>query len=222
MRTIRADRAAAHSAINAGALPTGAIAIGLCGSTDEGTTPATLNGSGAGSASYTSVLIRPITTGISVVGNPASGFGVVQLNGADNVTIDGVNGGGHTLTIANTTVAGSGTATIRFINGATGNVVTNAIVQGSFNAAVTTSGGTVYLKNYGYHNLTFNGAGTFRMTNALTPTKLAQRPGSPTPAARAARARRVTPICASTRSCASPAGAACTCARTCRASSSTT
>jgi len=65
--------------------------LNIVSSTNEGATPATLNGSGAGGASYTSVLIRPVNDGVSVFGNPASGLGVVQLNGASNVTIDGDN-----------------------------------------------------------------------------------------------------------------------------------
>src|SRR6185295_19143330 len=49
---------AAFDAINAGTHQ-GAVTISINSSTTEGTTPATLNGSGAGSASYTSVLLRP-------------------------------------------------------------------------------------------------------------------------------------------------------------------
>jgi hypothetical protein len=98
----------AFDAINAGTHQ-GAITIDIVSSTTEGTTPATLNSSGAGSASYTSVLIRPSTDGVSISGNPASGFGVVQLNGADNVTIDGDNpntgGTNRNLTITNTAVS---------------------------------------------------------------------------------------------------------------------
>jgi len=94
----------AFDAINAGTHQ-GAITVSINASTDEGTTPATLNGSGAGSASYTSVLIRPINDGVAVVGNPASGFGVIQLNGASNVTIDGDNpntgGTNRNLTVQN-------------------------------------------------------------------------------------------------------------------------
>ena len=80
---------AAFAAINAGGTHTGAIDITICTSISEGATPATLNSSGAGLASYTSVTIRPAAPGITVTGNPVTGFGVIQLNGADNVTIDG-------------------------------------------------------------------------------------------------------------------------------------
>ena len=97
---------AAFDAINAGT-HTGAITVAIDISTVEGTTPATLNSSGAGAASYTSVLIFPSADGISVSGNPVTGFGVIQLKGADNVTIDGDNpntgGTNRNLTVNNTT-----------------------------------------------------------------------------------------------------------------------
>src|SRR6266542_4187702 len=80
----------AFDAINAGTHQCDTI-IDIVSSTIEGSTPATLNGSGAGPALYTSVLIRPVNDGVSVSGNPASGLGVVQLNGASTVTIDGDN-----------------------------------------------------------------------------------------------------------------------------------
>jgi hypothetical protein len=96
---------AAFDAINAGTHQ-GDITIDIVSSTTEGSTPATLNGSGAGAASYTSVLIRPVNDAVSVTGNPMSGLGVVQLNDASNVTIDGDNpntaGTNQDLTIQNT------------------------------------------------------------------------------------------------------------------------
>ena len=96
---------AAFDAINAGTHQ-GDLTIDIVSSTTEGSTPATLNGSGAGAASYTSVLIRPVNDAVSVTGNPATGHGVVQLNGASNVTIDGDNpntaGTNQDLTIQNT------------------------------------------------------------------------------------------------------------------------
>ncbi len=118
----------AFDAINAGTHQ-GAINIEVCASTVEGTTPATLNSSGAGTAAYTSVSIRPLVDGLSISGNPATGLGVIQLKGADNVTIDGDNpnsaGTNRNLTIANTNtttaIAGS---VIRIATAAT--VVTSA------------------------------------------------------------------------------------------------
>ena len=95
----------AFAAINAGTHQ-GDITIGISANTTEAA-PATLNGSGAGAALYTSVVINPTADGVSITGSTASGFGVIQLNGASNVTIDGDNPGtfGSTnrdLTITNT------------------------------------------------------------------------------------------------------------------------
>jgi len=114
----------AFDAINAGTHQ-GAIAIGISANTTEGTTPATLNSSGAGSASYTSVSIRPTNDGVSVSGNPATGFGVIQLNGADNVTIDGDNAG-TSGTNRNLTVNNTATAT----------VIANSVIRIATSAAV--------------------------------------------------------------------------------------
>jgi hypothetical protein len=95
-------------AINAGTHQ-GSITIEVCGNTNEGTNPATLNSSGAGAASYTVISIRPLADGLTISGNPATGLGVIQLNGADNVTIDGDNpnsaGTNRNLTVSNTTTA---------------------------------------------------------------------------------------------------------------------
>jgi hypothetical protein len=98
----------AFDAINAGTHQ-GAVTVAISANTTEGTTPATLNSNGAGSALYTSVLVQPSVDGVSISGNPVTGFGVIQLNGADNVTIDGDNpntgGTNRNLTVNNTTTA---------------------------------------------------------------------------------------------------------------------
>ena len=95
---------AAFVAINGGTHQ-GAITIDITANIVE-TGPAVLNSNGAGSASYTSVLIRPTADSISISGATATGRGLIELNGADNVTIDGdnPNTGGITrnLTIQNT------------------------------------------------------------------------------------------------------------------------
>ena len=123
---------AAFDAINAGT-HTGTITIGISASTAE-TASAILNGSGSGPASYTSILISPSGGGArSISGAIPAGSPIIDLNGADNVTIDGVNSGGNTLTISNTATPGSyeGTSTIRFIADATGNTITRCTVLGN-------------------------------------------------------------------------------------------
>lgn len=141
-------------AINAGT-HTSAITILLTGDTTE-TASAVLNASGSGSTSYTSITISPsggVTRTIS--GAIVAGSPLIDLNGADNVTFDGLNIGGNALVISNTTVSNtSGTSTIRFIGGATTNVITNCSVLGSASMSVTTNGGTIFFST---DSLTTNG-----------------------------------------------------------------
>src|SRR5947208_2715709 len=74
----------AFDAVNAGTHQ-GAITMDIALSTTEGATPAVLNSSSAGSAVYTSVLIRPSADGVTITGTTPTGRGVIELNGADNV-----------------------------------------------------------------------------------------------------------------------------------------
>ena len=134
----------AFDAINAGT-HTGTIGIGISGSTTE-TAPAVINASGAGAAVYTSIAIQPTGGGSrTITGAITAGSPLIDFNGADNVTIDGLNSGGNSLIISNTTAsATSGTATIRFIGGATSNVITNSTIRGSSSSSVATNGGTIF------------------------------------------------------------------------------
>ena len=53
---------------------------------------------------------------------------LIDLNGADNITINGLNTGDNTLSISNTTSSNViGTSAIRFIADATSNTVTNTM-----------------------------------------------------------------------------------------------
>jgi hypothetical protein len=126
----------------------GIITITINGSTTEtasavlyhsGYTPAMAIGS-----SYSSVSIYPTFSGLSISGNLASPL--IDLNGADNVTIDGrVNATGSTkdLIITNTSTSSTaGTSTIRFINDATSNTAKYCTIKGSSTATV--SGGIVF------------------------------------------------------------------------------
>ena len=104
---------AAFDAINNGTLR-GNIVLDITSDLTE-TASAILNASGAGAASYSSVLIRPKDAARTISGSfpgttsSVSGtFGVITLNGANNVTIDGrINGTGNAagLTIKNTNTA---------------------------------------------------------------------------------------------------------------------
>lgn len=93
----------AFDAVNSGTL-TGTITLQVIDNTTE-TASAVLNASGTGSASYTSIQIYPTVTNKTISGNLNGP--IIDLNGADNVVIDGrVNQTGtKNLTISNTSVS---------------------------------------------------------------------------------------------------------------------
>ena len=125
---------AAFDAINAGT-HTGTLTLEVCGNTTENVS-AVLNASGTGAASYTSILMTPVGGAARIISGPITGP-LVDLNGADNVTIDGLNTGGNALTLENT-VSATNATTIRFIADATSNTVQNCTIKGS--SAGATSG----------------------------------------------------------------------------------
>jgi uncharacterized repeat protein (TIGR02543 family) len=136
---------AAFDAVNAGAI-TGAIQLQVLDNTTE-TASAVLNASGTGSASYTSVSITPTGGAARTIGGSLVGLPLVDFNGADNVTIDGLNTGGNSLTIVNqSTSSTAGTSTIRFRADATSNTITNCTINGAATASVSTSanGGNIW------------------------------------------------------------------------------
>ena len=119
---------------------TGSIIVKINGS-QLLSSSAILNASGTGSASYTAVTLYPTTTGITISGSGSFTEPLIDLNGADNVVIDGrVGGTGSTkdLIITNPGIAGS---TIRFINDATGNTVKYCTIKGS---STDPNGGIIY------------------------------------------------------------------------------
>lgn len=161
---------AAIAAINNG-VHTGAITIDITGSTTEGSVgylPTPLAASGQTLANYTSIIIRP-TAQATIAGAPATGRGVIELDGADNVTINGDIVGGpvqRDLSIQNTnsfTVAA--TAVVRLIGrttlglGATNNTITNCRIRGNTEGNDGISGSTVA-----------NSYGIYAGTNALNLT----------------------------------------------------
>jgi hypothetical protein len=128
------DLTSAFNAINAGT-HTGAITVAIVGNTTE-TTSAVLNASGIGSASYTSIVISPSGGSARTISGAVVGH-LIDLSGADNVTIDGLNSGGNSLTISNTSIGA--TSTIRFIDDANNNTIQKCTILGS-----TTSFGVIY------------------------------------------------------------------------------
>lgn len=166
----------AFDAVNAGTHQ-GAITIDIVANTTE-TAPCVLNSNGAGSALYTSVLIEPVNDGLSVSGATASGRGLVELNGADNVTINGDNpntsGTNRNLSFINTaTNTTTFTSVIRLavatsvITSADNNTVKNCIITGSAtgrNASANTSTSGSEHTTYGI--LVGGGASTTAQTTA--------------------------------------------------------
>lgn len=132
---------AAFDAINLGT-HTGAIAISVLNDTNEGVATAALNNN----AAVTSVSIQPAGCGPRTIsGNTTAGFPLIDFNGADNVTVDGLNTNGNSLTITNTTVAvTANTCTIRFQTDATSNTITNCTVLGSATMGSGTAGGNIW------------------------------------------------------------------------------
>ena len=122
---------ASFDAINLGT-HTGVILISVTGNTTE-TNSCVLNASGTGSSNYSSIKITPNGGSTRVVsGAITAGLPLIDLNGADNVTINGLAINGDSLSIVNTTVSTTtGTSTIRFIAGATNNLITNCSILGS-------------------------------------------------------------------------------------------
>lgn len=121
-------------AVNAGVV-TGNLVVNIAGDCNEAPdTTATLHQwteSPAGS-NYTMRIVPfgGVPRAINGAAFPTLPF--IDLDGADRVTIDGLNTGGNALTIVSTTVSnGDNTSTLRFEGDATNNVVTNCTILGS-------------------------------------------------------------------------------------------
>ncbi len=135
--------AAAFQAVNAGT-HRGQITLKVCADTTE-TQSAALNPGDTAPAAYTSLLLRPAANAPRTISANLAGSPLIDLNGADNVTIDGINENGHSLTISNTSTATSNnTSTIRFVNDSTNNVIENVTILGSSKGVLTAVSGTVY------------------------------------------------------------------------------
>jgi hypothetical protein len=119
---------AAFDALNANTTQTGnTILITLTGSTTEAA-PAVLNQAIGGA--WTSLTISP-SGGTAVTVSGSLPLPLVTLNGADNVTIDGLNTGGNSLTISNASTSNTGATTLLFYNDATNNSIQNCTIEGA-------------------------------------------------------------------------------------------
>ncbi|MBI5402234.1 MAG: right-handed parallel beta-helix repeat-containing protein [Ignavibacteriae bacterium] len=170
----------AFAALNGTAQTGATITITITG---DVTTEAGTNSLNAGA--WTSITIYPsgarTISGASTAGNP-----LIQLNGADNVTINGLNTGGNSLTISNTLASTtSGTSTIRFVADATNNTVTNCTVLGSFYGSNATNGGNIFISTgttTGNDNITISYC-NLGPAGATLPSKLIYGNGSTTSSA---------------------------------------
>ena len=135
-----------HASLSAAAVAIGTsqsgavIQITITGNTTE---PAT--GAVFGAGNWASISIQPSGGAFKIEGAVNAGLPLIDFNGADNITIDGLNSGGNSLTISNTTVSStSGTSTIRFQGDATNNTIIRCSILGSSTMATGTNGGNIW------------------------------------------------------------------------------
>ena len=145
----------AFDAINAGTHQ-GNITLSITGNTTEIAT-ATLNASGNGSASYTSVNIKPAAGITPTITGNLSSASVIRLNGSNNVTIDGSNSGTSTkdLTLINTSgsisnvlaIGSVGTTPISNIS-----IRNTVIINGTNTSTAVVAGDAGVIGSPGYFN----------------------------------------------------------------------
>lgn len=98
---------------------------------------------------------------------------LIDLNGADNVTINGLNSSGNSLTLTNTGSSNSANVTtIRYINDATNNTITNCTILGSSSNSSTgtivfAGGSSTGNDNNTISNCTIGPAGSNLPSNAI-------------------------------------------------------
>ena len=160
----------AFDAINGTTQTNNNVIITITASTTE-TASAVLN-----EGAWTTLVIYPTVGGLSISGNIGNSP-LIDLNGADNVTIDGqvnATGGSISLVIINTSASGYSTSAIRFINNATNNTIKYSKIQGSNTASngailifsTTASGSSGNNSNIIDHN-EITCAGTNRPLNVI-------------------------------------------------------
>jgi hypothetical protein len=166
----------AIAAVNAGTHQ-GNVTVSVNQNTTE-TGPIVINSTGAGAASYTSLVIRPTGDSITVSGATATGRGLFELNGADNVDINGDNpntgGTNRNLTLQNTAANTiTFTSVIRIalaatvVTSANGNAFRNLNIVGSSPGRnIPTATSTTASENTTFGILVSGGASTTDATAA--------------------------------------------------------
>lgn len=167
---------AAFAAINAGTHQ-GVIDITITANTTEPAAVTALLGSG-GTSNYTAVNIKPSgNVTVNSAATPTTNRGLIELNGADNVTIDGddlATPGARNLTFQMATSASTTiiTAVIRISSsntlgtgGANNNTVKNCVIVGSRSSGVqTTMSYGINASNYSTTSLSTGAYGNLNTT----------------------------------------------------------
>ncbi|MNJ98975.1 hypothetical protein D3C87_167460 [compost metagenome] len=146
---------AAFDAVNAGTHQ-GSISIIITANTTE-TTTASLNASGAGPASYSSVIVKPEAGTTPVISGNISNGPLIKCNGSRNFTIDGSNNGttSRNLTITNTSTANSNVLLIGSIGTTPISNVTiknGTLINGANTSTAVSLGDATTVGNPGYFN----------------------------------------------------------------------
>jgi hypothetical protein len=139
---------AAFAAINAGTHQ-GVINLTITANTTEPATPTSLVASGSGSASYSRITIRPSgNRTVSSAATPATHRGMLELFGAQHVTIDGddpATAGSQNLSFVASTTTTADVSVIRLgatntigTGGASYDTIENCIITGPRNSATST------------------------------------------------------------------------------------
>lgn len=90
------------------------------------------------------ILIRPYGGQNRTVSGTVAGAPLIGLNGADQVTIDGIRTGGDSLTISNLSPnITTNTSTIRLSNAAMGNTIIRCRILGSSQVSIGSAGGVI-------------------------------------------------------------------------------
>jgi hypothetical protein len=163
--TTYATVSAAFTAINAGTHQ-GQITIAITANTTEPGSPTALLQS-ASPSSYSSILIRPSGGNFTIGGTVTASRAIIELRGADNVTIDGDDpntAGNRNLTIGFANTAATIAACIRVssnstlgADGASNNIIRNCIITGNRVSGGTTATYGINLSNYSTTSLATGG-----------------------------------------------------------------
>ncbi len=158
---------AAFAAVNAGTHK-GDITISVEGNTSEPGSPTALLKS-SGFSNYSSILIKPKGGNFTIGGTATANRAIIELNGADNVTINGddpLTSGTRNLTIGFSTTSAVVAACIRVSsestnpNGADNNTIKNCRIIGNRQVGSLVSTYGINMSNYSTASISSGGVGS--------------------------------------------------------------